>query len=149
MVGTHLYKNYTQILSDPSWWVSRIRGSRYPWVFPRVYLWVPIKVPDLCSALTGSHVDEGWHSYMSVLFPIGEHGLAMSDLGNLILISISSIYCVVYVIILSSGNGIIDWGLNYEIRFHSSWLSIGFWFVGVCKISFSIGHFWDFDTKHL
>jgi len=57
---------------------------------------------------------------MSVLFPIGEHGLAMSDLGNLILIGISSIYCVVYVIILSSGNGIIDWGLNYEIRFHSS-----------------------------
>jgi len=51
VAGTHLHKNHTQILSDPSWRVSWTCGSCYPWVFPRVYSWVPVEDPDLCSAL--------------------------------------------------------------------------------------------------
>jgi len=52
MAGTYLHKNDTQILNNPSWRVSRTCGSCYPWVFPRVYLWVPVEDPDSCSALT-------------------------------------------------------------------------------------------------
>ena len=43
MTGTHLHKNHTQILNNPSWQVSWIHGSHYPQVL--------IEDPDLCSAL--------------------------------------------------------------------------------------------------
>jgi len=54
MAGTHLDKNHTQILSDPSWRVNWTRGSRYPRVFPRVYSRVPVEDPDSCPALVGN-----------------------------------------------------------------------------------------------
>ena len=51
MVGTRHPKIKTQIREDLFPRMTRIRGSHYSWVFPRIYLWVPVIDPDSCSAL--------------------------------------------------------------------------------------------------
>jgi len=55
MTGTRHYKIHTRILDDLWPQVTRIHGSCDPWVFPRVYLWVPTEDPDSCSALVTDH----------------------------------------------------------------------------------------------
>ena len=65
MMGTRHYKIHTWILDDPWPRVTRIRGSCDPQVFPRVYLWVPTKDPDSCSALDPISQESEWNMLLN------------------------------------------------------------------------------------